>query len=223
MPSFSSPFEALVEHCKDNDIKCHVDHDKKFIGFAMCGDAVVYKVHWRITNEDELLQMDLAIPVHARDAKLRPLALETVVRANHGLAIGNFNIDLSDGEITYHISCPINEAALEDEMIGRLFTTAMATAERYFPAFMKVFYGGHTPEDAVYLSELELHSARLDEGTPGSPKAAEEKSAQTPSISPPKKGTRVPRKKNQTPKSGDQPGLFDPAKGEGTDRPQKDR
>jgi len=108
-------------------------------------------------------------------------------------------------------------------MIGSLFTTAMATTERYFPAFMRVMYGGHTPEDAVYLSELEVHSARLDEGAPGSPKTADEKSAPPPSRPSPKKRTRMPRKKNQTPKSGDQPGLFDPAKGEGTDRPPKSR
>jgi hypothetical protein len=224
MPSFTTPFETLVEHCKEHGLKCHADHGKKFIGFSMCGDAAVYKVRWAITHEDEVVQMDIIVPVHARDEKMRPLVLETLMRANHRLALGNFNLDHSDGEIVYHIACPIGEAGLEDQVICKLFGTALATTDRYFTALMRVMYGGHTPEDAVYLAELSLHSDNVtDENKPGN----DEKSAPASKPSS-KKSIRSPRKKNTDPKSVDRtapapdvPG--NPPSCDETDSAKKDR
>jgi hypothetical protein len=216
MNSFATPFDTLVAHCKEHDIKCHVDHDKKFIAFSMGGEAAVYKVRWAITHDDEVLQIDVAIPIQARDEKMRPLVLETLMRANHKLVLGNFNLDHSDGEIVYHLACPIGEAGLEDELIGKLFGTAMATTDRYFAALMRVMYGGHTPEDAIYLAELPIHSENVsDEAKPGQA----EKPAPKPSS---KKSVRRPRQKKQLPKSdvsaSDQPGH--PPAGEGTRSPK---
>lgn len=214
MPNFLTPFETLLEHCKENEIRHHSDAGEKLIGFAMCGDTAVYKVKWVITHDDAVLQMDLALPVQARDEKMRPLVIETLTRANHGLAVGHFNLDLSDGEITYHVSCPIGEAGLEDQTVGRLFGTAMVTCDRYFAALMRVMFGGNTPEDAIYLAELPVHSENVSDTKTSAP--AEKR---PPTVIPMAKKPRRPRKKNAEPKSGDQPGLFDSSKGEGTDRP----
>ena len=219
MPSFLSPFETLVEHCKEHDIKCHVNHAKKFISFSMCGEAAVYKVRWAITHDDEMLQMDVSIPVQVRDEKMRPLVLESLMRANHRLALGNFNLDHSDGEIVYHIACPIGEAGLEDLIICKLFGTALATTDRYFTALMRVMYGGHTPEDAVYLAELSLHSENVSDVAKSGPA---EKSA--PSAKPSaKKPARARRKTKQPPKSdAPTPDLLNPPAGEGTDPAKRD-
>jgi len=198
MPSFTTPFETLVEHCKEHDIKCHIDHGKKFIGFSMCGEAAVYKVRWAITHGDEMLQMDVTVPVHARDEKMRPLVLETLMRANHKLVLGNFNLDHSDGEIVYHLACPIGEAGLEDEVIGKLFGTAMATTDRYFTALMRVMYGGHTPDDAIYLAELPIHS----ESVCSDAKSGKAEKPESPTKPIAKKPARAPRQKKQPPKSG---------------------
>ena len=58
--------------------------------------------------------------------------------------------------------------ALEDKLIGGLFLTCMATSDRYFPALMRVMFGGSTPADAVYLSELDVHSAAIESGAASS-------------------------------------------------------
>ena len=221
MNDFVAPFETLVGHCQEHGIKCHVDYGKKFISFSMCGEAAVYKARWAITHGGEMLQMDVSVPVRARDEKIRPLVLETLMRANHKLVLGSFNLDHADGEIIYHLACPIGEAGLEDEVIGKLFGTAMATTNRYFTALMRVMYGGHTPEDAIYLAELPLHSGNVsEEDGPG--KAEKPESSAKPMA---KKPARAPRKKKQPPKSDapvpDVPGN-EPA-GEGTDPAKQDR
>ena len=220
MPSFTSPFETLVEHCKEHDIKCHIDRGKKFISFSMCGETAVYKVRWAITHDDEMLQMDVSIPVQVRDEKMRPLVLESLMRANHRLALGNFNLDHSDGEIVYHIACPLGEAGLEDLIICKLFGTAMATTDRYFTALMRVMYAGHTPEDAVYLAELSLHSENVSDDAKSGPAAKPAPSAKPMA----KKSARAPRKKKQPSKSDAQaPDLLNPPASEGTDPAKQDR
>jgi hypothetical protein len=80
--------------------------------------------------------------------------MEFITRANYGLVIGNFEMDAKDGEIRYHVSHLMEENILTDETIRRLFGTAMGTADRYFPALMRVLFAGETPEDAVDLAEL---------------------------------------------------------------------
>lgn len=208
MPNFSAPFNALVGHFQSNGLNFNSDQEDKVVFFTMCGDAAVYTCRFRITHDDDVLQIDLAMPVLARQPKVREQVLELVARGNRGLPIGRFDLDLSDGQVSFHIGHAIGSFGLQDEDVRRLFSTAMATVDRYFPALMRLMYGGHTPEDAVYLSELEAHSAKVTDTKPSAPA---------------KKPARRPRKKNPDPKSADQPRLIDPAQGEGTDHPPKDR
>lgn len=204
MPNFSAPFNTVVAHFENAGMNFHTDEEHKVVFFTICGDAAVYTCRLRVTHEDDVLQIDLALPVLARQPKVREQVLELVARANRGLPIGRFDLDLSDGQVTFHIGHAFGSSGLQDEDVGRLFSTGMATVDRYFPALMRLIYGGHTAEDAVFLSELSAHS---------------EKVSDTKTSASAKKTTRRPRKKNAEPKSGDQPGLFDPSKGEGTDRP----
>jgi hypothetical protein len=136
------------------------------------------------------------------------------------LVLGSFNLDHADGEIIYHLACPIGEAGLEDEVIGKLFGTAMATTDRYFTALMRVMYGGHTPEDAIYLAELPLHSGNVSEEDESGKAEKPELSAKPMA----KKPARAPRKKKQRPKSDapvpDLPG--NPPAGEGTNPAKRD-
>ena len=204
MSSFSLPFDTLVGHFERNGLNFNSDEEHKLVFFTICGDAAVYTCRLRITHDDDVLQIDLAMPVLARQPHGREQVLELVARANRGLPIGRFDLDLSDGQVTFHIGHAFGSSGLQDEDVGRLFSTAMATVDRYFPALMRHMYGGHTPEDAVYLSELEAHSAKVTD---------------TKASAPTEKTARRPRKKDMDPKSGDQSSLPDRTKDEGTDRP----
>ncbi len=207
------PFEALVKHCKDHGIRCHADHEQKFLGFAMCGETAVYKIKWCITHEDEMLQMETCLPVQPREEKNRALIVETLTRANYKLVVGHFGIDLPDGEVIFHLAYPISEAGLDDRMIGRLFSTALATSDLYFAALMRVIYGGHTPEDAIYLADLPSHSESVSENKPC--EAAEKTSPiQIPMADNPLRRTR---KKRRPPKSGESSAPADPPADQGPD------
>lgn len=210
MSNFSPAFGTLVAHFENAGMNFHTDEEHKVVFFTICGDAAVYTCRLRITHDEDVLQIDLTLPVLARQPKVRDQVLELVARANRGLPIGRFDLDMSDGQVTFHIGHAFGSSGLQDEDVGRLFSTGMATVDRYFPALMRLMYGGHTAEDAVFLSELSAHSEKVSDTKPSAPA---------------KKPARRPRKIKQPPKS-DAPAPDFPANrpaSDATDSAKKER
>ena len=115
---------------------------------------------------------------------------------------------MDTGDINFHLGQVIRGQGLDDEIIGGVFSAGLATADRYFPAIMRVMFAGQTPTDAVYLSELDVHAEAVEFG--------EEKSS--PSLNPPKrmaKRPKAPRKDPRSKTTKELPGLFD-------DKPRED-
>ncbi len=144
---------------------------------------MIYNCRVQLTHQDELIQVRIHYPVLARDPKIRPFVAEALARANHGMSIGNFDIDMDTGDINFHLGQVIRGNGLDDEIIGGVFSAGLATADRYFPAIMRVMFAGHTPTDAVYLSELDVHAEAVEAG--------EGKSPSTPN--PPKRVAKRPK------------------------------
>jgi hypothetical protein len=205
-PSYGAvtPFEVLVNHFESNNFRFHADLESQAVQFFISGDCAVYNCRLQLTHDSDLIQVRVHYPVSARDSKIRPLVAEVLARANHGMSIGNFNIDMDSGEISYHLGQVIGGLGLNDEIIGGVFSTAISTANRYFPAFMRVMFAGHTPADAVYLSELDVHAEAVEAG----------EAEPAPAPKPPKpvaERHRARRKDNRSKTTKDLPGLFDEA------------
>ena len=200
--SYSEAYQTLTRHFEANEFRFHADPESKSVQLFITGDAVIYNCRVQITHQDELIQVRVHYPVVARDAKIRPFVAEALARANHGMAIGNFDIDMDTGDINFHLGQVIRDKELDDDVIGGIFSASLSTADRYFPAIMRVMFAGHTPADAVYLSELDVHAEAVEVG--------EEKSS--PSLNPPKRAAKRPKAPRKDPRSKttkELPGLFD--------------
>ena len=172
---FGTPFRALLDHCEDKGLKFRANQKKKRIKLTLCRRHALYNCNLQITHKDSVFQIHLNYPVLAKDKKMRPAAAEFVARANFGMVIGNFEMDMRDGEVRYHVGHVIADGHLDDDTIGHLISTALFTADRYFPSFMQLLFGGYTAEDAVFLAELDMHSDRVEDKPPAqaTPPAAE--------------------------------------------------
>jgi hypothetical protein len=186
LSSFGTPFQSLVDHCEVNELNFAIFREEKRIRLNICRRHALYTCHLRISNDDEIFQIHMNYPVLAKDEKMRPSVTEFFTRVNYGLVLGAFEVDLRDGEARYHISHLIGDGRLEDEVIRRIIGSALSTADRYFPAYMRVLFGGDTPEDAVFLAELDLNTQDTEN---------EPASAETPAPPAPKASKRKPRKK----------------------------
>ncbi|MEI7864768.1 MAG: YbjN domain-containing protein [Chthoniobacterales bacterium] len=204
---YGTNFRALIDHCEQNELKFRADPESKSVHCSICWETAVYGCTMRITHDEEVFQIFLHFPVMAKAPSMRAAVAELVARANHGLTIGHLDIDMDDGEIHYHVGHVIAGHGLEDSVIGNLLLTSLVTSERYFVALMRLMFGGHTPGDAVYLAELDAHTARVEDALP-SP------SAKSPAGSHPAprsaKPRRSPRKDKRQKATEELPGLFQP-------------
>jgi hypothetical protein len=203
IPSYGAvtPFEVLVNHFESRNFRFHADPDSKCLQFFITGDCAIYNCRLQLTHDGEVFQVRVNYPIAAKDPKIRPLAAEALARANHGMSIGSFDIDMDSGEMNFRISQVIRDYGLDDEGVGAVFATAMSTADRYFPAVMRVMFAGQTPADAIYLSELDVHAAAVDDEPTPAPKASGRK-------------PRVSRKVRRPKNTHELPGLFDDPDGE---------
>ena len=76
-------------------------------------------------------------------------AVEFITRANEGLRIGNFEMDLGDGEVRYKSGLDFEGATLTPELIRNVMYVAVQTLDYYLPGLMSVIYGGKPAEEAI--------------------------------------------------------------------------
>lgn len=203
-----SAFQTLVRHFEENEFRFVSDPSARSVQFFVNGEYAVYNCRVQLTHDDEVIQGHVYFPVTAKEHRIRPLVAETVARANHGMSIGGLDIDMDTGDISYHLGQVIRGRELDDEIIGGVLSAGLATADRYFPAFMRVMFAGHTPADAVYLSELDVHAEAVEDERPA--RAPAPPSQAKPSAKKP----RAPRKDPRLKSTRELPGLFDTKPGD---------
>ena len=83
----------------------------------------------------------------------RPPAMEFITRANYGLVIGNFEMDVSDGEIRYKTSIDVEGGELNHVLIRQVVYSNVMTMNKYLPGLMSVLYANVSPEQAIHTIE----------------------------------------------------------------------
>jgi len=87
-------------------------------------------------------------PVNTPEDKRLRMA-EFLTRANHGLILGNFEMDLDSGEVYYKTSIDVKNDHLSFALIERLVYTNVLALDRYLPGMMAIIYGDILPVDAI--------------------------------------------------------------------------
>ena len=66
---------------------------------------------------------------------------EFLTRANYGLPLGNFELDMNDGEINFKNSIDVNGGDLTQEMVKTLVIFSIECVNRYLPGMRAVLEG----------------------------------------------------------------------------------
>jgi hypothetical protein len=206
-PEFGSAFRALIDYCEETQIRYQLGVEEQSIQFGMVGAVANYMCQWRVSPDEEVVQMRVYYPIMVREPEARQRVAEFIARANHNMMVGSLQIDMDDGEVTYHIPHILGGDMPSSEQIRDLFVTAFTTADRYFPSLMLLLFGGYTASDAVYLAELDYHAAAVEEDKEP-PQQPSEEAPQPPKPSL-KRRNRRPRKDSRLKSTRELPGLFD--------------
>ena len=79
---------------------------------------------------------DLLVPID----RISALA-EFLTRANYGLPLGNFEIDMNDGEINFKNSLDVSDGELTTKMVQTLIVFSLECLNRYLPGIREVVAG----------------------------------------------------------------------------------
>ena len=90
---------------------------------------------------------------HAIPAAHRQTAMEFITRANYGMSIGNFEMDLSDGEIRYKTSLDARGVAINDTILNVLLQTNASIMFQYWEGFEGIRRGELNAIQAIQLTE----------------------------------------------------------------------
>jgi hypothetical protein len=159
----SESFSAILAFLDGHKYQYTSHGGEERVNLTLAGKHADYRVILRVTHGGDFFQIYIHYPFRVRDEAVRASAAELVCRANYGMLVGGFEIDMSDGEIRFHVAHLILGLPLYPETAERLLFTAVSSLDRYFPAFMQHLHAGHTPEDAVYLAEVDIHAASVEE------------------------------------------------------------
>ncbi len=114
---------------------------------AFEGTGWVWPVRIHVFEEDVRAVFVSAFPSVVPD-DLRLAVAEFCNRANFGLAIGNFELDVDGGEVRFRTSIDAEGAMATPELVRNAVVANVLTMDRYVPGLLAVLEGT-SPADAV--------------------------------------------------------------------------
>jgi hypothetical protein len=111
-----------------------------FIVCPVAGDTGSWTVYFDLREDDQQIVVYSVIPDRVPPKRLTKVAV-FLTRANYGLPIGNFELDLDNGEVRYKTSVDIEDAPLEEPLVDHLLLANIVTVGRYLSALGMVVDG----------------------------------------------------------------------------------
>ncbi|BAT52097.1 hypothetical protein NOS3756_10280 [Nostoc sp. NIES-3756] len=112
------------------------------------GENGKWNCYARARDEQQQFIFYSICPVNAPEDKRLAVA-EFITRANCGMMLGNFELDFSDGEISYKTSIDVEGDRLTTALIQRLVYANVMMMDEYLPGILSVIYGNVSPEEAI--------------------------------------------------------------------------
>ncbi|MBN1137975.1 MAG: YbjN domain-containing protein [Anaerolineae bacterium] len=141
-------FEAAVSFFKEDDWSFTQLQDKPILKLGFQGERGQWSCYAQAREEQAQLLFYSVCPVKAAEDRRMALA-EFLTRVNYGLFIGNFELDMDDGEIRYKTSIDVEGDRLSPALVRPLVYANVLMMDRYLPGIMSVLYGNAAPAEAI--------------------------------------------------------------------------
>jgi hypothetical protein len=111
-----------------------------FIVSPVAGDTGSWTAYFELREDDEQIIVYSILPDRV-PAERRTSVAVFLTRVNYGLSIGNFELDLDNGEVRYKTSVDVEDVTLEEPLVDHLLLANIVTVGRYLPALGTVVDG----------------------------------------------------------------------------------
>lgn len=132
-------FTAVAAYLGEQDLELSIDGDD-MASFAVDAGSTPWRVHVWAHEEVQQLLVHSVCPFGTPEQRMVEMAL-FLTRANFGMSIGNFELDVETGELRYKTSIDTNGQELNTEWLRPLFLANISTMDRYLPGVLAVIGG----------------------------------------------------------------------------------
>lgn len=147
-------FRNMVAFFEQNDLRYQIHPIEPLVFMQMTGENGTWSFLAMCDDLKDRFSTISSAPIRVPVPK-RAAAAEYLTRANWGLAIGNFELDYSDGEIRYKVSMDTDGIQLNEQLIGQAVAVNCRMMDRYLPGLMAVVFSNESPEEAIHGVEME--------------------------------------------------------------------
>lgn len=148
----NAAYERLIQHFDERELFYLSNDDNRSVSADFRCEVGSYRIVAAVDTDSDLFQVFGYSPVRVPEGA-RSVVAETIARANYGLKVGKFELDVDSGEIRFQAAQILTEDSLHETVIDRLLATTMLMLDRYLPAVLSVIYGNELPEDAIRCAE----------------------------------------------------------------------
>ena len=142
---------ATILHAEG--IKHTFVHQGRVLVAVFVTDAGPISLMVQIVDDADCAHFLFKIPLSVPKRRRSEMAL-ALARANQDLLLGNFGLDLSDGELTYKVVASIDGACLSPGQMRHCMGAGLYSIGKYVPAFHLVVYENMSAEEAIKHVEL---------------------------------------------------------------------
>lgn len=144
--------EAILDFLREDEfVGVNHDAERNILSFGVSGSHIKMSVRAQIYEDREQVCVYSYLPSLCPEDK-RMIMCTFLTRANYGLTLGNFEMDMDDGEIRYKTSIDITDGTLAMGMIKALMYANFSTMNRYSEGIMRIIY---TAEDIDIVKLIE--------------------------------------------------------------------
>ncbi len=141
-------FERLLEYFEKDGFGYRRLGDHQAVEMGVVGENGSYRLIVVIDSERSIVRFLTILEGKVPDARRRDV-MEYLTRANYGLLLGNFELDLSDGEVRFKTAVDTEDQEFTYVQYQNLLYVSVAMMDRYFPGLQKVLQGTHDPVAAI--------------------------------------------------------------------------
>ncbi len=147
-----SPLEMVQRYLRDHQWKAEAmpkEHAFKEERETKYGIVTYY---FQIEPELDQFLFYISPEIRLIKEQLLPVA-EFVVRANFGMRIGNFELDMKEGKVSFRSGLNFKGQGLSTALIDGAVQPALKAFEEFYPSLEKVFAGIMSPLEAINEAE----------------------------------------------------------------------
>lgn len=137
------------------------EEDDGVFAMPVAGEAGAWVAYLDPLDDQQQLLVYSVPDVDVPRARLADVALY-LTRANFGLAIGNFEMDLDSGDIRFKTSVDVEGGVLTEAMVDHLVLANVVTTDRYLPGLRAVAQGADPAGAVAEVERADLADAQAE-------------------------------------------------------------